>query len=203
MNDGTRLTNPFAGAAFEGAEEAFGFSPNEFDVRRQNGFRAGLQSSLTEGTPGQNPETETERTEAMARIADMLAEGLTGEAWDAYVVTLPNGRRVRLGEIKQAVDAINTDFDDFIADAQAAGVLPKDMSAADKDRLRGEAATLGAELEDARNGGNGVSRRRLEGMSPELTDLVGWQQQGRPSRAPSADAAVHASPPQAAPAPGL
>lgn len=177
-------------------EGAFDFSKNEFDARRHRGFRAGLQSSILEQDQDDPQGEEVARLERMAGFADLIGEGLTGSAFDQQLVTLPNGRRARMGDIRLALNFINSDFDRYVEDAQRAGILPEDMSEADKDRLRGELSDAGAAISAAESSGSGVRREVLQDLSPEASALIGMRidQQAAPAP-PETSAPTIISPP--------
>ena len=156
------------------SEGAFDFAANEFDARRLQGFRAGLQAAILEQDEDDPQGDEIARLERIADFADMIGQGLTGAAFDAQMVTLPNGRRARMGDVRRALDFISMDFDRYVEEAQAAGILPRDMSQADKDRLRGEISDASATISAAEQSGSGVPREVIEGMSPDTAALVGF-----------------------------
>lgn len=175
------------------SEGAFDFAANEFDARRLQGFRAGLQAAILEQDEDDPQGEEIARLERIADFADMIGQGLTGAAFDAQMVTLPNGRRARMGDVRRALDFISMDFDRYVEEAQAAGILPRDMSEADKDRLRGEISDASATISAAEQSGSGVRSDVIEGLSPGAAALIEMQME-RPPAPASADAAPTVQP---------
>jgi hypothetical protein len=185
LPDGRSLRSEFALVHGEIAEPdavalsnnfEFGNARQEFSSRRIHDGRGGVlsQAYAADGKAAGNKrdrERETVRQVVAIQEAQMLAVGLKGEAFDKHVVTLSDGSRMSLGDMRRAVDVVYRDVDGAVVAAQAAGALRKDMTAAEKDVMRGRLSDTGAALNEGYRTGNGVPTEALR-LTADDMDLV-------------------------------
>lgn len=149
-----------------------GTARQEFGSRRIHDGREGtLESFYTDKAKFQDARHKRDQDVARQIIqkqAELIAVGLKGEVFDRHVVTLADGSRMALGDMRLALDVVNRDFDGAVEAAQAAGALRKDMTAAEIDVMRGRFSDRGAAFAEAHGTGRGLSVEHLDMTADEI-----------------------------------
>lgn len=181
----------------------FGSARQEFSSRRIQDGRGGTLS-YAYATDAKASESKRERDRdtvrqvAAIQQAQLLAVGLKGEAFDKHVVTLADGSRMALGDMRRALDVVNRDFDAHVDAAIERGDLPE-ISQARRDELRGASMETQAALDHGWRTGEGVDQRLISEMQPELVSML----RNNPAFAIQQDASPQAPSVTSAPAMGL
>lgn len=175
-----------------------GTARQEFGSRRIHDGRAGtLESFYADGEKAQGAKNKRDQDTARQIIqhqAERIAVGLKGAAFDAHVVTLADGSRMALGDMRFALDVVNRDFDAQLAAAQAMGAVRNDLTQAEKDVMRGRLSDAGAAINEGRRTGEGVPTEVLDLTADELAVVRSGAQPAATSQAALETSGVNATP---------
>lgn len=105
----------------------------EFDASRLNGFRSGVILDGYEEEHQHGLESPEEKRREIIAFAELMGNSFSLGDIGSFILKLCNGREMTVRQMKRAVENIRQDVDGAIDRAQAAGILPKNMSQTERD----------------------------------------------------------------------